>query len=105
MDIMYTSVKELRDLAEMASKPYTPEQLVDLGYMVVASQPVFRSDLRRWIHRTSANQTWIEFVNFFCEDHHELRETETSMDDLGYQSANVILSQIVDQLRQAKDDN
>ena len=37
IDIMYTSVDDLREIAEMVGKPYTPEQLVDLGYMVVAS--------------------------------------------------------------------
>ena len=38
--IVYTSVDDLREIAEMAGKPYTPDQLVDLGYMVVTSQPV-----------------------------------------------------------------
>ena len=46
MDIIYNSVDNLCEIAEMAVKPYTLEQLVDLGYMVIASQPVFRLDLR-----------------------------------------------------------
>ena len=37
IDIVYTSADDLREIAEMAGKPCTPEQLVDLGYMVVAS--------------------------------------------------------------------
>jgi len=41
INIIYTSVNNLREIAEMAGTPYTPEQLVDLGYMVIASQPVF----------------------------------------------------------------
>ena len=73
--------------------------------MVVASQPVIRSDLRHWIRRPSANQTWPKFITFFREAHHKLRETETSMDKLGYQLANAIVSQIIDKLRAAEDDN
>ena len=45
LDIIYTSVDDLREIVEMSGKSYTLKQLVDLGYMVVASQPVFRSDL------------------------------------------------------------
>ena len=103
--IIYISVDDLRNKAEMTEKLYTPEQLVDLGYMVVASQLVFRSDLRRWIRRPSANQSWPDFIIFFCEAHHELREAETSMDKMGYQLANTIISQIVDQLHAVEDDN
>ena len=35
---------------------------------------------------------------FFREAYHKLHETETSMDKLGYQLANTIASQIVEQL-------
>ena len=73
--------------------------------MVIASQSVFRSYLRRWIGHPSANQICPEFIIFFREAHHKLRETEISMDKLGYQSANAIVSQIVDQLRAAGDNN
>ena len=92
IDIVYTSADDLREIAEMAGKPCTPEQLVDLGYMVVASQPVFQSDLRRWICRPFVDQIWPKFISFFCEAHRKLREMEMSMDKLGYQSANTIVS-------------
>ena len=105
IDIIYTSVDDLREIAEMAGNPYTPEQLVDLGYMVVASQLVFRSDLCRWIRNLSVGQSWPEFISLFREAHPELCETETSMDALRYQLANAIVSQIVNQLRQVEDDN
>ena len=47
IDIIYTSADDLRKIVEMAGKPYTPEQPVDLGYMVVSFQPVFQLDLRQ----------------------------------------------------------
>ena len=41
IEIIYTSVDYLREIADMAGKPYTPKQLVDLGYTAASSQPVF----------------------------------------------------------------
>ena len=73
--------------------------------MVVASQPVFQLDFRCWILRPSADQTWPKFISFFREAHHEMREIETSMEELGYQLANTIVSQIVNELHQVEDNN
>ena len=56
IEIIYTSANDLHEIMEMAGKPYTLEQLVDLRYMVVASHPIFRSDLRCWIRHPSADQ-------------------------------------------------
>jgi len=46
IDVIYASINDLREIVEMADKPYTLEQLADLGYIVIAGQLVFRSNLR-----------------------------------------------------------
>ena len=95
IDAIFNAVDDLREIAELALKPYTNQQMVDLGYIVVSRLPVFRSDVRRWLRRDPADQTWTNFVDTFTTAHHELRKTNTSIDEIGYQSASVMVSQMV----------
>ena len=44
-------------------------------------------------------KTWPNFVLEFTEAHQELRDTDATVDDLGFHSANAIVPQIVEQLR------
>ena len=45
------------------------------------------------------DKTWINFIDYFRQAHQEIRDTDTSMYKLGYQSANPIDKQIVERLR------
>ena len=73
--------------------------MVDLGYIVIAKQPIFRSDVRRWLRCLSEDQTWQDFQNVITIARQELRNTEASVNEIGFQSANAIVTQIVDKLR------
>ena len=48
-------------------------------------------------------KTWINFITHFRQAHQELRDTDTSMAELGFQSANAIVEQIVGRLREEED--
>ena len=41
MDMVFNSVDDLREIAELTTRPYTDIQMVGLGYMVLARQPFF----------------------------------------------------------------
>ena len=43
--------------------------------------------------------TWLNFINHFRTAHQELRDTDATIDELGYHSANAIVEQIVDRLQ------
>jgi len=73
--------------------------MLNLGYIVVANLPIFRNDIHRWLRRDPSDQTWEDFITFFTVAHQELRETNVSADEIGFQSANTIVTQIVDHLR------
>ena len=51
------------------------------------------------MRRLLRQQTWPSFNPDFTTVHQELRNTDTTVDELGFSSANVIAAQIVDQLR------
>ena len=44
-------------------------------------------------------QIWPSFKLYFTTAHQEVRDTEATIDELGFSSANAIVAQIVDQLR------
>ena len=98
ISIIFEAVDDLREIAELANKPYTDQQMVDLAYIVVSKLPIFRSDIRRWLRRDPADQTWQDFQDVFSVAHQELRETESTIDDIGFQSANAIISQMANQV-------
>ena len=98
ISLIFDAVDDLREIAELAIRPYSNQQMVDLGYIVVSRQPIFRSDIRRWLRREPVDQTWQDFQDVFTTAHQELRETESSMEEMGYQSANAMASQMANQV-------
>ena len=49
--IVFDAIEDLQEIAELAGKPFSPEKNVDLGYMVVSTNRIFRSDVRKWTRR------------------------------------------------------
>ena len=92
VDTVFNAVYNLREIAELADCPYIPVQMVALVYMVISKLPIFRSDIRRWLHRTPVDQTWLDLQHVFTEAHPELREMEASVDEIRCQQANAIVS-------------
>ena len=42
-------------------------------------------------------------MTHFCQAHQELRDTDTTIDELGFQSANAIVEQIFERLGEAEE--
>ena len=49
------------------------------------------------------DKTWTNFMAQFRQAHQELRDTDTTIEELGFQSANTIIEQSVDRLRVAEE--
>ena len=49
------------------------------------------------------DKAWVTFMAHFRQAHQELRDTDTSMAELRFQSANTIVEQIVDCLREEEE--
>ena len=69
IDTIFDAVDDLREIAELANRPYTATQMVDLGYIVVSQLPLFRSDVRRWLRKDPADQGWMDFQDHFTTAH------------------------------------
>ena len=100
---LFNAVEDLCEIAEFAQTPYSPRQKVNIGCLIVSKYPFFRSDVRKWVKKPLVENPWIRFIDHFRQAHQELRDTDTSMAELGYQSANAIVEKIVGQLREEED--
>ena len=101
IDIIFNAVEDLCEIADLAGCPYSPRQQVNIGYLILQKQPIFRSDVRKWMRKPTVDKTWPNFIDHFRQAHQELRDTDTTINELGFQSANAIVEQIVAALQQA----
>ena len=103
IDVIFNAVEDLCEIADLSGSPYTATQQVNIGFLIVSKQRILRSDVRKWMRKPQADKTWINFVTHFRQAHQELRDTDATIDELGYHSANAIVEQIVDRLREEHD--
>ena len=45
MDVIFPAVGYLQELAELTDRPFTPQQIIDIGYFIVSKHRIFRSDI------------------------------------------------------------
>ena len=48
-------------------------------------------------------KTWTNFMTHFCQAHQELQNIDTTINELGFQSANSIFNHILKRLREDKE--
>lgn len=97
IDSIFNDIEELSEYADAAETPYTQQQLIDLGYLIISKTNAFSQDIRAWLRRPRAEHTWQNFKEHFRTAYQELRTTQgTTTDDLGY--ANAIAEMVIDKL-------
>ena len=45
INVIFNVVDDLREITKLLNRPYTDVQMVDLGYMILTRQPIFRADI------------------------------------------------------------
>ena len=100
IDDIFNSVEDLYKIAELENFLYSARQQVNIGYLIVSKQPIFRSDVRRWMRKPTIDKTWTNFMKHFLQAHQKLQDTDTTIDKLGFQNDNAIVEQIVERLRE-----
>ena len=79
IDDIFNPVEDLCEIAELENCPYSARQQVNIGYLIVSKQPIFRSDVRKWMMKSSVDKTWTNFMTHFCQAHQELQDTDTTI--------------------------
>ena len=45
--INFDAIKDLAEIGELAGRPYSPHQIVGIGYIVLLKNGIFRGDIRK----------------------------------------------------------
>jgi len=75
-------------LADAAAAPYSPAQIIAIAYNVLFSTGMFPDACRDWRRRPLIQQNWATFKVDFALAHQELRDSQVTSNQAGYQAAN-----------------
>ena len=103
IDDAFNTVEDLYKVTELADCPYLARQQVNIRYLVVSKQPIFRNDVRQSMRKPIEYKTGTNVMAHFRPAHQELREMDTTINELGFQSANAKVEKVVDRLRVVKE--
>ena len=48
INIIFDAVEDLVEIEELAGRLYTPEQVIDLGYIILSKTRIFRGGICKW---------------------------------------------------------
>jgi hypothetical protein len=80
VDTVFTAIDDLIDLAEHALSPMSPQQMIDLAYVILARQPILQQDLRLWNRRPTIERTWANMLQHFRDAQTNLSYLPTAGD-------------------------
>ena len=67
--IIFDAIKDLDKIGELAGRPYSPDQVVNIEYIVLSKNRIFRSNKRKWTRRPETEKTWPNMKQDFTEVH------------------------------------
>jgi len=80
VDIVFNAIDDLADLADHARSPMTPQQMLDLAYVIFARQPILQQDIRLWTRRPAPERTWLNMLEHFRDAQSDLSSLPTAGD-------------------------
>ena len=99
--LVFNKVNDLMDLASAAGAPYTANQLINFGYVIINKTGKFTTGIREWNRLPENQKTWETFMLHFTTAHRELRESgELTVSETPFQTANLI-QEVVEGVQQA----
>ena len=75
VDVIFNAIDDLLELADHAGIPMSPDQLVNLAYVIFARQPILLQDLCAWNKKQVADKTWTNMKL-------HMREAQTDLSSL-----------------------
>jgi hypothetical protein len=75
VDTVFNAIDDLSELADHAGSPMTPQQMIDLAYVIFAKQPILQQDLRLWNRKLLVDRTWTNLIQ-------HLRDAQTDLSSL-----------------------
>jgi hypothetical protein len=90
IETLFDQIETAIDIADAASAPYSPEQVVTIAYTLVFGTGMFPEACRDWRRLPTADKTWGRFKTDFATAHQEFRDTQLTANQTGYHAANAL---------------
>ncbi len=102
VDLVFNTVEDLVDYAEMAKQPYTQSQIIGMAYLKFNQSGLLSIAVNEWNRKPDLQKTWIAFKTHFRTARKELKETSGSTIESSQlnETANLV-QQVVDGVQQA----
>jgi hypothetical protein len=103
IDIVFNTVEDFVDYAELAEQPVTQRQTIARAYTILNKTRRFKQAITEWNRLTDLQKTWIAFKTHFRQAHQELRETtDVTLEDSALEANNAnLVQQVVEGLQTA----
>ena len=99
--ILFNKIDDLMDLANATGSPYSAQQIINFGYILLNKTSKFSQGIREWNRLQPAQKTWDTFQTHFTNEYQALRETgELTDQESTFNTANII-QEVVDGVQQA----
>ena len=79
---IFDAIKDLAEIGELAERPYSPHQIVNIGYIVLSKNRIFRGNIRKLMRRPDNEKKWPNMKQNFTDACQALRDTDTTVDEL-----------------------
>lgn len=94
-------IEQLQKLATTAGIPYTDSQILEKGLTLIRSTRDFEYALTQWEDKPQDDKTWANFKTHFHEAQLQLKKIRgPTMQQAGYQHANVLAQELSRQIQQ-----
>jgi hypothetical protein len=83
---LFTAITDYAHMAEASGATETPEQLINIGLIVITRATIFTNDIRAWNETLPAAKTWPGFKTHFRTAQKAIKRSQpsTTTDALGY---------------------
>ena len=99
IDIIFNAINNLVEYARAAKEELIQSQTINLAFVILNRQQIFKDDIRSWKRTNQAYKTSENFKHDSREDHLELRETGGIIDKLVFANANAIMEHMMERLQ------
>ena len=99
--VVFNKIDDLMDLANAAGSPYSAQQVIKFGYIILNNTGKFSQGIREWNRLLPNQKTWDAFQTHFTTEYQALRDSgELTSQDSTFNTANII-QEVVDGVQQA----
>ena len=91
LETIFIAINKYSTMAEASGTPTTPDQLIEIGMIVIANTNIFASDISRWNKKEPMDKTWEAFKLQLSKSQKAIKKSQPqqSLSDIGLnQSAN-----------------